>query len=323
MVRLTVAPRRTSHQGRKSLLQRAKGASTGRNGRSPLFLDCARPDSRVMDQTIRRNGLKLGLGALVSLLALSSCGSAKSTSPTTAATVTTAAAPTGLTVSTTTTAAPTTTSSTTTTSTATTTTTAVPTTTALPGEPIPGPAAGARLSVVGVAYDDILYVLTAPGEDQPTVSTLAPTFQGAVATGRGRSLPRSQWWEVTIGAQTGWASARYLAYRGVTVDATAAIVAKVGGYPTARTMEKLGALVASGQGGSGDESPAVVMSVAPTPGDLGEVTFDVIGIADDSIRGYRLHVFGQPETAGKGFVLKSVEQTTFCSRGGGGNGLCI
>lgn len=59
----------------------------------------------------------------------------------------------------------------------------------------------------------------------------------------------------------------------------------------------------------------IVQSVAPTVGDLGEVTYDIIGLGDDSIAWYRLHVFGTPGDGGESFVLASIERTTFCARG--------
>ena len=56
-------------------------------------------------------------------------------------------------------------------------------------------------------------------------------------------------------------------------------------------------------------------------GDLGEVTYDVIGFPDDSVTGVRLHVFGEP--SGNGFVLRTVESTTLCARGATGGRLCL
>jgi hypothetical protein len=63
------------------------------------------------------------------------------------------------------------------------------------------------------------------------------------------------------------------------------------------------------------------MSVAPTVGDLGEVTYDVIGLGDDAVYGYRLHVFGEPVT--DGFSLRTVERTYLCSRGVDADELCV
>ena len=64
-----------------------------------------------------------------------------------------------------------------------------------------------------------------------------------------------------------------------------------------------------------------MVTVAPSVGDLGEVTYDVIGLGDDSVRGYRLHVFGEGLGAGGGFYLKSVEARVLCARGVTAGGL--
>ena len=54
--------------------------------------------------------------------------------------------------------------------------------------------------------------------------------------------------------------------------------------------------------------------------DLGEIAVDVIGLGDDSVGGYRLRIFAEegPDT----FTVRTVERTTFCSRGAGDDGLC-
>ncbi len=83
-------------------------------------------------------------------------------------------------------------------------------------------------------------------------------------------------------------------------------------------MLDLGALVAATV--AGESGAEWVVSVAPSVGDLGEVTYDVVDFEDDSVRGARLHVFGEP--AEGGFVLRSVELTVLCSRGVS-DGLCI
>jgi hypothetical protein len=65
------------------------------------------------------------------------------------------------------------------------------------------------------------------------------------------------------------------------------------------------------------------MVIPPTVGDLGEVTFDVVGLLDDAQLGWRLHIFGQPTEGGEGFSLKSVEATALCGRGVTEDGLCV
>lgn len=222
--------------------------------------------------------------------------------------------------------ATTTTATTTTTSTTTTTTTAPTgtTTTTLPGEPldIGWPAAGDVLGVVGVEHDDVLNVRRAPGTDREIVATLDPTADDVVATGRVRSLLRSIWYEVEVGGTVGWASASFLAYLGSTDDATSEIVDALGEIPRAETMVDLGAVVAEMM--AFDEPPTrITVTVAPTVGDLGEVTYDVVGFPDDAVLGARLHVFGQPTADGEEFSLQAVERTWLCRRGVTPDGLCV
>ena len=211
---------------------------------------------------------------------------------------------------------------TTTTTEPTTTTTGANTTTSLPGDPIDiGPVAGDVLAVVGVAHDDVLNVRSAPGTDQPVIHELDPLADDVIALGNARALPASIWFEVETNDGTGWASSSFLAYLGGTTDETAAIIDLLGETPGAETMLDLGMTVAEALA-SDDPPSRIVMSVAPTVGDLGEVTYDVVGIGDDSVRGFRIHVFGTPADSGEGFVLKSVEQTVLCGRGLSGE-LCV
>lgn len=213
---------------------------------------------------------------------------------------------------------PTTTTTTTTAPTTTTTTTTAPTT--IPGEPLElgWPRRGDRLAVVGVRHDDVLNVRRLPGTDQQIVATLAPT--GSVtATGEARSLPSSIWFEVETARGRGWVSAAFVAYEGQTIDATADLLSTLGSRPVARTMEELGRIVASHV--AGDAAARIVLVRPGTAADLGEVTYDVIGLEDDAVFGLRLHVFGEPVPGG--FSLRSVEETVFCGRGVDADGLCL
>jgi hypothetical protein len=72
---------------------------------------------------------------------------------------------------------------------------------------------------------------------------------------------------------------------------------------------------------STDPPSEIVLVVAPTVGDLGEVTYDVIGLGDDAVRGLRVHVFGTPIT--EAFTLRTVEETTLCGRGVDAEGRCV
>lgn len=204
----------------------------------------------------------------------------------------------------------------------TTTTSATETTTSFPGDPIDiGPQAGDVLAVIGVAHNDVLNVRAAPGTDQPVVAELAPLSDDVVALGNARALTESIWFEVEADGVTGWASSSFLGYIGQTTDVTAALVDQLGELPRAPTMADLGMVVAGTLVVDGPPS-GITMSIAPTVGDLGEVTFDVIGIKDDAVRGFRVQVFATPDEGGAGFVLKSVEQTLLCGRGLSGE-LCV
>jgi hypothetical protein len=128
-----------------------------------------------------------------------------------------------------------------------------------------GPAAGATLAVVGIQYDATLPLRSSPGTDQPVKVSLGALADDLVATGRARVLASSIWYEVTAGGVTGWAESRSLAYLGGSYDATAKIVAKLGGPPTAASMLELGRIVATAEVST--EPPRtyrVTVTVAPT-----------------------------------------------------------
>lgn len=186
--------------------------------------------------------------------------------------------------------------------------------TALPGEPFDHFARpGDVLAVVGVAHDDELNVRARPGTDQAVVATADPDADNLVATGRARLLPSSIWYEVEVDGATGWVSISFVAYAGVVDDATAELTADQPPLGAA-TMVELGQAVADLV--ATDDPPSRVIQSGPaSEGDLGEVTFDVVGIGDDAVAGFRLHIFGTPSDGGDEFFLKSVERTTYCWRG--------
>ncbi|MCH7846057.1 MAG: hypothetical protein IH850_09535 [Acidobacteria bacterium] len=202
----------------------------------------------------------------------------------------------------------------------TTTTTIAATTTTLAGVPTDlGPASGDVLAVVGIAYDDMLNVRATPGAFNPILDTIEPT--GTVtATGTARDLGRAIWFEHDTGDAVGWSNLSFAAYAGGTDDATAEVVSLLGEIPIAESMDALGLIVARSLASS-EPASRIVMSVAPTQGELGEVTYDVIDLGDDSVYGYRLHIFGEEVT--DGFSLNTVERTALCSRGVDADGLCV
>lgn len=195
--------------------------------------------------------------------------------------------------------------------------------TSVPDDELPGdawdsgPTEGDELSVVGVAADDVLNVRTGPGVNFPVVEELEP-LGSAEATGRGRTVGGAVWVEVTGAGATGWVNLRHLAYLGDVTDVTS----ELGALPSGTDLADLARAVAELRLGDTSEEvrPQVVVVDGPHVGDLGEVTVDVVGVADDSVLGWRLHVFAQPE--GVTFFVRSVEQTVLCARGVDA-GLCV
>ena len=80
------------------------------------------------------------------------------------------------------------------------------------------------------------------------------------------------------------------------------VIDQFGEVPGAETMLDLGFIVA--ESFARGAFAEIVLVVAPTVGDLGEITYDVIGFGDDP-RGGRVHVFGDPIV--EAFTLNAVE----------------
>ncbi len=260
---------------------------------------------------------RIRIGVVAGMVAISlltaSCGddTATTTEPGDSSTT---AAPTSTETSTTT--APSTASTSSTSTSSTTTTAPPPSTTAddgLPGTAFDrAPGEGRVLAVIGVEFDDVLNVRAAPGVDQAIVAELDPLAADFEATGRARMLTSSIWWEViTAEGVTGWVSSSFTAQIGPTGDLTSQVVAAVGAIPEAETMIDLALVVVDALADEPDFPMSVVLTVEPSVGDLGEVTYDMVGLGDDAVRGLRVHVFGQP-VDGDGFSLKSVEATDMC-----------
>ena len=88
-------------------------------------------------------------------------------------------------------------------------------------------------------------------------------------------------------------------------------------------MTALGYLVANALvPDEGEGAPRISVVEGPVIGDLGEITLDAVGLADDSVLGYRLRIFAHPPDGEGGFTLKTVERTLLCRRGVSGE-LCL
>lgn len=186
------------------------------------------------------------------------------------------------------------------------------------GAPDPGGASAlGDLAVVGVERGDVLNVRSGPGAGNTIVAELAPTDVGLTATGRTREVGGGgRWSEVETADATGWVNARYLALVGQTEDVTAMFAEPV----RARTPARLATAMVD-RLYPDPPRPAVVVVEGPRRGDLTELLVDVVGIGDDTARGWRWRIFA--ETAGAGYRLRTVEETVLCSRDVTDEGLCL
>ena len=174
-----------------------------------------------------------------------------------------------------------------------------------------GPVNGAGLAVIGVRYNDVLNVREGPGIDHPVITTLQPTADNVVALGLTWSRPGSAWYAIDIEGTQGWASASFLSQRGGTFDFTSMVVEALGEIPTSGSLIRLGAVVAEAL--ASDDPPSSIEQPGPqVVGEIGEVVYDVLGLGDDSVHGYRLRIFATNEDGT--WTLRTVEATLFCSR---------
>jgi hypothetical protein len=174
--------------------------------------------------------------------------------------------------------------------------------------------------VIGVRHDDVLNLRVGPGVGEAILEEIPPTFSDLVALGNTRQLPDSFWIEVDYEGTEGWVHMSYIGYEGVVDDQTSVVVDELGEIPVEATMTGLAELVA-GVFVSEEPESDVVQVTPVTSGDLAEVTYDVIGLGDDAVRGLRLHIFA--EETSDGFSLKSVEVTSICGRGVDADDLCV
>ncbi|HEY7824973.1 MAG TPA: SH3 domain-containing protein, partial [Acidimicrobiia bacterium] len=189
-----------------------------------------------------------------------------------------------------------------------------PTTTTLAGNPIEfGPREGDVIMVIGVRHDDVLNLRAGPGADQPIVGEIPPTFTSLVALGNTRDLDPSFWIEVDYEGTVGWVHMGFIGFEGMVTDETSHVVAELGERPVESTMTDLAEVVADVFDSDSEPESDIVQVTPVTTGDLAEVTYDVIGLGDDSVGGSRLHIFA--EETDDGFSLRSVEVTTICLRG--------
>lgn len=235
----------------------------------------------------------------------------------------------------------------------------------LPGTPAAfGPAEGTRLGVIGVNHDDWLNLREVPNgtivatltirignsaAEGPSLLVQEPDgvghlatldITGLIATGRTRDLPTSTWHEIQAGPVVGWASSNFLApfASGQRHDVTNEVVLGIGEDAEAATLGELTDAVVA-EFASAADPVSRVRTVAPPSAFEGvvEVAIDIVGLPDDSVRGYRLVIAadaagdwlaagtdGDLATDAGPYTLRQVLATTLCysHRGISDDGLC-
>lgn len=168
----------------------------------------------------------------------------------------------------------------------------------------PGPHEGDVVGVVGVGINDMLNVRMGPGVENDVVARLPPDAVDVVTTGTTAQSGRTTWWEVTYGGVTGWSASPFLGYLGESSDGTEEVLAALSGVPSEETLVDLGWSVAMSRAVT--DGDGVVSRVRHTAGNgsvdgqgLFGVTFDVIGLADDSVGGLRLRIVGRALPGGR------------------------
>jgi len=186
---------------------------------------------------------------------------------------------------------------------------------------------------VEVALDDPdggLNMRTNAGVDFEIISTLPRSVEVAT-TGACVVVGSVDWWEVVPTGATGggWVSSRYLSDApvfdpglGKAIEDTYNVELR------ADTLEDLAALLAEAYGFDGDVVITQVGEVEVADAVGGDVTYDLTGLKDDSVDGFRVDIgfhFDKNADATEitGFIAKQITTRALCSRGVTDDGLCI
>jgi hypothetical protein len=156
----------------------------------------------------------------------------------------------------------------------------------LPGVPAESTlAAGDVVGVIGASAAAAHWLVEVPGGDLPdeVVRELSPLETGLEALGAAREVDEVLWERLRLDDDEGWFPRPMLAFVGDAEDVTALYVAV-----DAVSVEELGAEIAG-------EIEATEIVLTNVTGPL-EVTYDVLGLEDDSVAGFRIRV-----VAGRGW----------------------
>jgi hypothetical protein len=185
----------------------------------------------------------------------------------------------------------------------------VSTTFTLPGTEVPSifdP--GDVLGVIGVASGNSLLMLSFPGDSGEAVFEVDPLEDGLEALGTAWELDGVPWERLLLAGHEGYLPRSMLGFIGEQVDVTAQFVELTFGSITDLGGEIAGEIEAEGS--------TLIAQLSPL-----EVVYDVVGLGDDSIIGYRIRVVAM-EISG-GYAPDLVHRSPLCARGVTETGLCI
>lgn len=199
-----------------------------------------------------------------------------------------------------------------------------------------GPVAGETLDVVGVRYDDVLNIRDQADASSAIVATAAPFAANPQLISGGEGLlfnPNGgAWWKVTVNGNAAWASASFLGQ--VSPNNEDLLPVLTANMPSTTSPNLNTLIIDIATALAAGPTPSVVLSTEPVGIDAigSEATIDVLGIGDDSVKGWRIRILfnnvfddinaSNPQLVGVELVV--ADAFPICHRGlEASSGLCI
>ncbi len=174
-----------------------------------------------------------------------------------------------------------------------------------------GPRNGDALLVVGVRFNDVLNVREGPGQEFSVVTTVPPAAPGVASLGLTWAIAGTSWYAIDIRGVQGWASSSFLSIQAGTFDFASRVAEELGEVPESGSLIGHGMTVARSLA-SEDRPSTIEQPTEAVVGDQDEIHVDVVGVGDDSVAGYRLHVIADNDDGT--WRLTTVEATVLCER---------
>lgn len=183
------------------------------------------------------------------------------------------------------------------------------TTATLPGNEVPSIfEPGDVLGVIGVESGSSPRLLSFPGQTGEPVLEVNPIEDDLEALGRAWEIDDVAWEWLLVQGHEGYLPRSWLGFIGEPEDVTSQFA-----QLTSDSVARLGEEIASEI-----EAANTVLVAQPSPL---EVVYDVLGLGDDSIAGYRIRVAAREATVG--FAPESVQRSPLCTRGLTATGVCL